>query len=284
MAKAGMHALDAANPAECARLACQIIDDFHKIPTHYPKYTFPFVHYVTSATVIVYDIVIKYPTSKDAYRESLLTALQMLKVCYRRTWISGKMIRIISKMNTIISETLGGTNGGNSSVGLEEYLLSGHTISRRPAMGKVCGGGLESGVTLTSQDPSLTLAADRLSSTTSTEGMSRHPRTPGSKTIPVHREATNFVDPNWNERPMPWSQQSQSQFISVQPEPKQTPAALQPPMEQEALYPPSMPMNVDSDLPMWALTDFGFEEATDSDFFLYNPMLTDLAPGSAWVE
>lgn len=94
------------NEVICMRLAQRIIDDFRSVPEEHPKYTFPFLHYLTSATIIALGLVIKQPSFKEAYGERTLEAARSLREHCRKTWMSGKMIRTVWKLNRMADAIL----------------------------------------------------------------------------------------------------------------------------------------------------------------------------------
>jgi hypothetical protein len=94
------------NEVICMRLAQRIIDDFRNVPEEHPKYTFPFLHYLTSATIIALGLIIKQPSFRSSYGAVTLRATQSLKEHCRKTWMSGKMIHTVWKMNQIADALL----------------------------------------------------------------------------------------------------------------------------------------------------------------------------------
>lgn len=55
------------NEVICMRLAQSIIEDFSNVAEDHPKYTFPFLHYLTSATIIALGLIIKQSSFKHTY-------------------------------------------------------------------------------------------------------------------------------------------------------------------------------------------------------------------------
>lgn len=87
------------NEVICMRLAQSIFDDFNSMPEQHPKYTFPFLHYLTNATIIALGLIIKQSSFKRVYGEVTLRAAQSLWDHCRKTWVSGKMARTVWKLN-----------------------------------------------------------------------------------------------------------------------------------------------------------------------------------------
>lgn len=88
------------------RLAQRIIDDFRNVPEEHPKYTFPFLHYLTSATIIALGLIIKQPSFKSTYGALTLKATRSLREHCRKTWMSGKMIQTVWKLNQMADAIL----------------------------------------------------------------------------------------------------------------------------------------------------------------------------------
>ncbi|OQD79977.1 hypothetical protein PENANT_c041G06254 [Penicillium antarcticum] len=95
------------NEVICMRLVQGISDDFKNVPEdHHPKYTFPFLHYLASATIIALGLIIKQHSFKQTYgRMTLETARSLKKHCHK-TWVSGKMARAVWKLNQMAEATL----------------------------------------------------------------------------------------------------------------------------------------------------------------------------------
>jgi hypothetical protein len=94
------------NEVICMRLAQRIIDDFRNVPEEHPKYTFPFLHYLTSATIIALGLIIKRPSFKSSYGALTLRATKSLWQHCRKTWMSGKMVQTVWKLNQMADAIL----------------------------------------------------------------------------------------------------------------------------------------------------------------------------------
>jgi hypothetical protein len=94
------------NEVICMRLAQRIIDDFRNVPEEHPKYTFPFLHYLTSATIIALGLIIKQPSFKSSYGALTLKATKSLWEHCRKTWMSGKMVQTVWKLNQMADAIL----------------------------------------------------------------------------------------------------------------------------------------------------------------------------------
>lgn len=94
------------NEVICMRLAQRIIDDFRNVPEEHPKYTFPFLHYLTSATIIALGLIIKQPSFSSSYGALTLRATKSLREHCRKTWMSGKMIQTVWRLNQMADAIL----------------------------------------------------------------------------------------------------------------------------------------------------------------------------------
>ncbi|KAJ6122215.1 hypothetical protein N7512_004680 [Penicillium capsulatum] len=94
------------NEVICMRLARRILDDFRQVPEEHPKYTFPFLHYLTNATIIALGLIIKQPSFRRTYGALTLNAAQSLKEHCRKTWVSRKMIQTVWKLNEMAEAIL----------------------------------------------------------------------------------------------------------------------------------------------------------------------------------
>jgi hypothetical protein len=65
-------------------------------------YGFPFVGYLLEATITILACLSRIPTLKSAYRDITELALKLLNRFCKKTWVSGKMARIIYKLGDII--------------------------------------------------------------------------------------------------------------------------------------------------------------------------------------
>jgi hypothetical protein len=96
-----------ANDAVCCELASNVAALFDVIPNQYPKVSFPFINYLTNATMIMFSIVNKNSEFKQIYQQAIVSAVRTLMVACRKTWVSGKLIRTISTLDKLTRSTLG---------------------------------------------------------------------------------------------------------------------------------------------------------------------------------
>ncbi|KAJ5263215.1 hypothetical protein N7478_010820 [Penicillium angulare] len=118
------------NEVICMRLTQSIFDDFNSMPEQHPKYTFPFLHYLTSATIIALGLIIKQPSFKRVYGNLTLRAARSLWDHCRKTWVSGKMAQTVWKLNQMADATMHPANDrlqerNENSAQQPEALLSG---------------------------------------------------------------------------------------------------------------------------------------------------------------
>lgn len=87
-------------------IAQNMIQGLSKIPKERVRSTSPFLHYFVSATMISLGLVIKEPSFKAAYGNSILQAARMLRAYCRQTWMSGRMARTIYRLNQMATRAL----------------------------------------------------------------------------------------------------------------------------------------------------------------------------------
>ncbi|MCJ1360184.1 MAG: hypothetical protein MMC33_010187 [Icmadophila ericetorum] len=96
-----------ANDAVCCELASTVAALFDAIPNQYPKVSFPFINYLTNATMIMFSIVNKNSDLKQAYQHAVISAVRTLMVACRKTWVSGRLIRTISTLDKLTRSMFG---------------------------------------------------------------------------------------------------------------------------------------------------------------------------------
>ncbi|KAJ5600184.1 hypothetical protein N7450_001251 [Penicillium hetheringtonii] len=94
------------NEVICMRIAQRIIVDFRNVPEKHPKYTFPFLHYLTNATIIALGLIIKQSAFRDTYGAVTMEAAKALKEHCRKTWTSSKLLRAVWRLNEMAEATL----------------------------------------------------------------------------------------------------------------------------------------------------------------------------------
>ncbi|KAH6949645.1 fungal-specific transcription factor domain-containing protein, partial [Ilyonectria sp. MPI-CAGE-AT-0026] len=96
-----------ANESARAQLACSILQFFREIPDDYPKYVFSLMDYMISATIVLVAVVVQNAGFKDKYRNVIVAAIQSIALYCRKTWVSGKTIRVISRLDRMVRNTFG---------------------------------------------------------------------------------------------------------------------------------------------------------------------------------
>ena len=92
------------NVIACSGFAAKIIEAYDRIPDADSKFTFPFGHYLTSAVMILMDLVAKGPETDKRYARLLRSGVEDLKIYCRKTWVSGRMMRSISRLSSQLEE------------------------------------------------------------------------------------------------------------------------------------------------------------------------------------
>ncbi|RAH84959.1 hypothetical protein BO86DRAFT_355679 [Aspergillus japonicus CBS 114.51] len=101
------------NEQICAQIADDVIQECIEIPEEQTVSTYPFFHYLLSAAIISIGLIIKQPSYKDAFGDITVKAIQVLEAYPRRTWVSGKLIRNVSKLGHIVRRVM--ARGARSS-------------------------------------------------------------------------------------------------------------------------------------------------------------------------
>lgn len=65
-------------------------------------YGFPYLPYLLEAAISIIACLTRIPSLKSKYRETTETAFRILKLCYTKTWVSGKIARMIFRLGEII--------------------------------------------------------------------------------------------------------------------------------------------------------------------------------------
>ncbi|KAJ4191686.1 hypothetical protein NW759_016669, partial [Fusarium solani] len=83
------------------------VDNHEKIQDDGLKYCFPLSHYVTSTAMVSISLVSREPGLKDSHGILILAATQSLATYCRNVWVSHKMAKCVSNLNSIVLEILG---------------------------------------------------------------------------------------------------------------------------------------------------------------------------------
>lgn len=114
------------NEVTCMHIAQNMIQGLTKFPKERVRSTFTFLHYFVSATMISMGLIIKEPSFKAAYGNATLQAARMLRTYCRQTWISGRMVRSIYRLNQMATRVLSDYSSRPSSREVKE--------ARKPAL------------------------------------------------------------------------------------------------------------------------------------------------------
>lgn len=98
---------ESANAMICIQLSRSIIFEFNHIPEKYPKHTFPFISYVATATIIALGLVIKQPRLGSTDLAFVSLAAEILKRFCTQTWVSGRIIRAVARIDQVSKLALG---------------------------------------------------------------------------------------------------------------------------------------------------------------------------------
>ncbi|CAH0058458.1 unnamed protein product [Clonostachys solani] len=90
----------------CASLAASVLTAHQKLNDNGIKYSFALSHYVTSCTMIMLGLVSREPGFKRRYGDLLLAAARSLNMYCHEVWVSGKMMRLVSKLTRLVQRTL----------------------------------------------------------------------------------------------------------------------------------------------------------------------------------
>lgn len=91
----------------CLQFAHDIIERHFQIPDEYPKFLYPFIHYLANAATISLIILIKEPLFRPTYGAATILAVRTLRSYCTKTWVSGKLIRSVMRLNKMTTMVLG---------------------------------------------------------------------------------------------------------------------------------------------------------------------------------
>ncbi|KAM0189101.1 hypothetical protein ACHAPI_010246 [Fusarium lateritium] len=97
---------DLESSIECASLAARILTTHQNIKDDGLKYSFALSHYVTSSALVMIGLVSREPGSKRRYGGLILTATQCLNEYCQKIWVSGKMMRCVSRLTRLVERVL----------------------------------------------------------------------------------------------------------------------------------------------------------------------------------
>ncbi|KAL4889514.1 fungal-specific transcription factor domain-containing protein [Aspergillus ambiguus] len=94
------------NEIICIQTGCQIIHEFQQVADEGTVSAYPFIHSLVGATVVSLGLIVKEPSFKNDYGDMTLHAAISLERYCHRTWVSGRMLRTICRLNQIASRVL----------------------------------------------------------------------------------------------------------------------------------------------------------------------------------
>ncbi|KAM5344309.1 hypothetical protein ACJ41O_012846 [Fusarium nematophilum] len=97
----------------CASLAANMLSAHEGIQDHGLKYCFPFSHYLTSATMVMIGLATREPSLKRRYRGITLEATRSLNMYCHSIWVSGKMMRWVSRLTALVKRVFGDSTPTN---------------------------------------------------------------------------------------------------------------------------------------------------------------------------
>ncbi|KAH7196171.1 hypothetical protein DER44DRAFT_889228 [Fusarium oxysporum] len=103
---------DLESSIECASLAARILTTHQNIQDDGLKYSFALSHYVTSCALVMVGLVSREPGSKKRYGALILAATQCLNEYCQRIWVSGKMMRCVSRLSRLVGRVLASDSQG----------------------------------------------------------------------------------------------------------------------------------------------------------------------------
>ncbi|KAK1147079.1 hypothetical protein N8T08_001818 [Aspergillus melleus] len=90
------------NDTTCITLVRDILQEFSQVPEAKAKSAFPFLHYLAGATMVSLSLIARKPDSRSALGSLTLQAANSLERYCQNTWVSGKMVRTIWKLNQMV--------------------------------------------------------------------------------------------------------------------------------------------------------------------------------------
>ncbi|KAI9373484.1 fungal-specific transcription factor domain-containing protein [Aspergillus egyptiacus] len=98
------------NEAISLRIMKNVIEESVRLPAEQAVFTFPFFHDLLRAVLISLGLLIKEPAFRDQYRAVVFRGVRFLEAYCQKTWVSGKLIRIVAKLSQIVFRLFGATD------------------------------------------------------------------------------------------------------------------------------------------------------------------------------
>lgn len=119
------------NEVTCMHIAQNMIQGLTKFPKERIRSTFTFLHYFVLATMISLGLIIKEPSFKAAYGSATLQAARVLRTYCRQTWISGRMVRSIYRLNQMATRVM--SDGSSRPASREVGEARKSALTNRPS-------------------------------------------------------------------------------------------------------------------------------------------------------
>lgn len=81
------------------------------------KHCFPYCHYLMSCTMVMVSLVARAPSLKRKHAETILAAIQSLRTYCHTIWVSGKMVRWVSRITVLANRLLQDKDAGETDKG-----------------------------------------------------------------------------------------------------------------------------------------------------------------------
>lgn len=88
-------------------MAARILAAHDRIRDHGLKYCFPFSHYLTSTAMVMIGLMTRVPALKRRHRAAVVAATRSLNTYCHLIWVSGKMMRWVCKLTSLVQRTMG---------------------------------------------------------------------------------------------------------------------------------------------------------------------------------
>ncbi|GLA85016.1 hypothetical protein AtubIFM56815_009239 [Aspergillus tubingensis] len=109
------------NEMSCMQIANGIIEEVSQFPEEKAIFTFPFIHYLIGATITSLGLILKENTFKAAYGGATVHAVRLLESYCTKTWVSGKLIRVVSSLRHMASRLLKDDNVVGTGLSVYKY-------------------------------------------------------------------------------------------------------------------------------------------------------------------
>lgn len=112
----------------CASLAASILNAHRNLKDSSMKHCFPYCHYLISCNMVMVSLVARTPALKRKYAETILAATQSLRTYCHTIWVSGKMMRWVSKLTVLVHRLLQ-MEGGSPEAGRRDSRLPAGSVN-----------------------------------------------------------------------------------------------------------------------------------------------------------